>query len=719
MAIALSPSVTVVEKDLTNVIPAVSTSVGGVVIDAAWGPVMDVTTVDSENTLVQRFGKPNSTNATSWFTAANFLAYTNNLLTVRTETTNQRNASVTLSGSIASIPVTAGGTGYSIAPTVVIPVPSDPSGVQATATAVLTGDAVTSIVIVNAGSGYGTVPVATLSGGDGTGATVGTVVLVTSGPKINNLAMYTNDFDMGEGVFGQWAAKYPGALGNSLSVSMVDAEGFATWAYKDQFDSAPNTSDYTSFVGGSYDEMHVIVIDKDGRWSGNIGTVLEVYPFVSKASDARKADGGSAYYKNVMNNSSKYVWWLDFPTVVSTGSVNAFGSVAAAGEFARLVQVGTGTVSITGTAVTGVGTSFTAADVGRKLYSTAGLFAGTIATWISATSVTLATTVVGVFATATFKISGPLSTPLSGGVDHFVSTEGQKMSAFDLLNNDEEFDLSLIAVGKASAVLANYVIQNICEVRKDCIAMVSPENVSTGDILIGNTSDITEAILAYRALVTSSSYAVIDSGYKYQYDKYNDTYRWVPLNGDVAGLCARTDFTDDPWFSPAGFNRGQIKNVVKLAFSPRRTDRDNLYKSGVNPVVSFPGQGTVLYGDKTALAKPSAFDRINVRRLFIVLEKSIATAAKFQLFEFNDGFTRAQFVGMVSPFLRDVRGRRGLSDFLVVCDETNNTPEVIDTNRFVADIYLKPNRSINFITLNFIATRTGVSFAEIAGRSGS
>jgi phage tail sheath protein FI len=248
--------------------------------------------------------------------------------------------------------------------------------------------------------------------------------------------------------------------------------------------------------------------------------------------------------------------------------------------------------------------------------------------------------------------------------------------------------------------------------------------------MIGTNSDATDKILQYRngifvngantvAGFTSSSYAVLDTGYKYQYDKYNDQYVWVPLNGDIAGLCARTDLTDDPWWSPAGFIRGQIKNTVKLAFSPRRTDRDNLYKSGVNPVCAFPGQGTLLYGDKTALAKPSAFDRINVRRLFIVLEKAIATASKYQLFEFNDGFTRAQFVGMVTPFLRDVRGRRGITDFMVICDETNNTGEVIDTNRFIADIYIKPARSINYITLNFIATRTGVAFSEIAGKAGT
>lgn len=720
MAIALSPSVTVTEKDLTNVIPAVSTSVGATVVDAAWGPVMDVTTVDSENTLLARFGKPNSTNATSWFSAANFLAYSNNMLIVRTDTNNQRNAVSATTGSITSIPVTSGGTVYVGTPTVDIPAPTTSGGIQATATATVVGGVITAINITNPGTGYDSVPVVTVSGTNTTPAVIGTVVTSTGGIKINNEAMYTNDYSSGQGVIGEWAAKYPGALGNSIRVSMADAGSFASWAYKDLFSTAPGTSSYASDVAASNDEMHVVIIDQAGRWTGVSGSVLEQYSFVSKASDARKEDGASAYYKNVINNNSKYVWWTDNTESVSAevGSL-AWSTVASAGVYKSLAVTGAGTVTVTTGAatVTGVGTAFTSADVGKKLYTAAGLFVGTIASFTSTTVVTLEANGAVAITAAGYKLSGAVTRDLIGGVDHFSSTEGQKMLAFDLFNNDEEFDVSLIVVGKASTTLANYVIQNIAEVRKDCIAFVSPENVSTGDALIGNTSDITEKILAYRNIITSSSYGVIDSGYKYQYDKYADTYRWVPLNGDVAGLCARTDYTDDPWFSPAGFNRGQIKNVVKLAFSPKRVDRDNLYKSGVNPVVAFPGQGVVLYGDKTALTKPSAFDRINVRRLFIVLEKAIATASKFQLFEFNDGFTRSQFVGLVTPFLRDVRGRRGLTDFLVVCDGSNNTAEVIDTNRFVADIYLKPNRSINFIQLNFIATRTGVAFSEIAGKT--
>lgn len=287
------------------------------------------------------------------------------------------------------------------------------------------------------------------------------------------------------------------------------------------------------------------------------------------------------------------------------------------------------------------------------------------------------------------------------------------LSAYDKFASAEDVDISLVLQGKArSFTLANYLIDNIAEKRKDCIVLISPQK---GDVVnnIGNEAD---AIVNFRNNLRSTSYAVMDSGYKYMYDRYNDIYRWIPLNGDTAGLCVRTDQTNDPWWSPAGFNRGQIKNIVRLAYNPRQADRDTLYKAGVNPVVTFPGQGTVLFGDKTLLAKPSAFDRINVRRLFIVLEKAIATASKFTLFEFNDAFTRAQFKNLVVPYLRDVQGRRGIYDFLVVCDATNNTPEVIDRNEFVGDIYIKPARSINFITLNFVAVRTGVSFSEIIGQ---
>ena len=295
---------------------------------------------------------------------------------------------------------------------------------------------------------------------------------------------------------------------------------------------------------------------------------------------------------------------------------------------------------------------------------------------------------------------------------------GRLVSAYDKFISASDVDVSLVLTGKSKGgtngeQLANYLIDNIAEVRRDCVVFVSPDK---DDVVTNAGKDEEADIVTFRNSLRSTSYAVLDSGYKYMYDKYNDVYRYIPLNGDTAGLCVRTDTTRDPWFSPAGFNRGQIKNVIKLAYNPDKADRDILYKSGINPVVTFPGQGTILYGDKTLLAKPSAFDRINVRRLFIVLEKAIATASQFTLFEFNDEFTRAQFKNLVEPFLRDVQGRRGIYDFKVVCDETNNTGEVIDRNEFVGDIYIKPARSINFIQLNFVAVRTGVEFSEVVGQ---
>jgi hypothetical protein len=283
--------------------------------------------------------------------------------------------------------------------------------------------------------------------------------------------------------------------------------------------------------------------------------------------------------------------------------------------------------------------------------------------------------------------------------------------AYDLFKNSEDVDISLIMLGNNNDI-ANHVITDIAESRKDCVAFISPLEAS----VVNNLDPLTAVKADRDSLGVDSSYAVMDSGYKYQYDKYNDVYRWSPLNGDIAGLCARTDTDRDPWWSPAGLNRGKIKNVIKLAYNPKQADRDDLYVNGINPVVSFPGSGPILYGDKTLQTKPSAFDRINVRRLFIVLEKAIAISARFSLFEFNDTFTRSSFKNMVEPYLRGVKAGRGIYDYRVVCDDTNNTAEVIDRNEFVGDIYIKPARSINFIQLNFIAVRTGVTFEEVVGK---
>ena len=559
MAFQLSPGVLVTEKDLTNVVPAVSSSAGGYVGYFLWGPVNEIQTVSSENQLVREFGKPTSTTTVHFHTAANFLGYGNNLQLVRAVGTAARNA-------------------------------------------VWTGTAL----------------------------------------KIDNQDVYDASYASGEASVGPFAAKFPGALGNGLIVTICDAGGWEDWSVNGldltgQFDGPPTTSAYVDAQNGSDDEMHIAVIDANGQFSGVRNTVLEKFPFVSKASDAKNSDGSSNYYKNVLNAQSKYVWWMDHPS----GGTN-WGTRAEAQEF----------------------------DI----------------------------------------LDAAIGDFLQGGVDA-APAAGDIQTGYDLFANKELVDVSLLLTGNHAVAVAQHVIDNVVLDRLDCVVFLSPPLAAVQN----NAGDEATDIVTYRnsTLDRSTSYAVMDSGWKVQYDKYNDSYINIPLNADTAGLCARTDQTNDPWWSPAGFNRGAIKNCVKLLYSPNQTDRDTLYKNGINPVVSFPGQGVVLYGDKTLLAKPSAFDRINVRRLFIVLEKAIATAAKFQLFEFNDVFTRAQFKSLVEPFLRDVRGRRGIYDFRVVCDETNNTGEVIDRNEFVADIYIKPAKSINFIYLNFIATRTSVSFEEV------
>ena len=649
MPFQLSPGVAVVEKDFSAIVPAVSSSAGAFAGVFTWGPVLDPVTISSENMLLERFGEPYQTTAQAFFTAANFLSYTNNLLIVRADVSGARNSVVTQTGTVTSITITEPGDSYTSAPAVTIGAPNISGGVQATAHAVLDGDAIGEIVIDIPGTGYTSAPSVTIAASSGTDAEA-TSAITTGGIKINNFDVYSASYSAGEGVVGEWAAKYPGQLGNSLRVSMADSTTFDAWTYKDQFDSAPGTSEYISSVSGSNDELHIVVIDTIGGFSGIPGTIIEKFAYVSKALDGKKADGSNNYYVDVVNSQSKYIWWMDHTTSVLTS-------------------------------VGGVGTSGAA--------------------W-------------GLSANNNFKdLSGVVTRNLSGGANDFAATDGNLMTAYTIFADAEQYDISLIPLGKASTTVATHVINNVAEHRKDCVVFISPEDTSSGDIVIGHSSENIDKLVAYRNALPSSSYAVLDSGYKYQYDRYHDKYRWVPLNGDIAGLCARTDYTNDPWYSPGGLNRGQVKNVVKLAVNPGRTERDTLYKAGINPVVNFPGQGTVLYGDKTLLAKPSAFDRINVRRLFIVLEKAIATAAKYQLFEFNDSFTRAQFTNLVSPFLRDVQGRRGLTDFRVVCNDTNNTGEIIDRNEFVADIYIKPNRSINFITLNFIAARSSVNFTEI------
>lgn len=467
--------------------------------------------------------------------------------------------------------------------------------------------------------------------------------------KIDNSDVYIQTYQNGvNNAYGSFVAKYSGSLGNSLTISVIDGGcDFKGWQVGGQnvasyFSGAPGTSNIVKSNAGANDEIHIVVMDSKGKFTGSANTVLEVFPYLSKSITSVDEYGNSNYYKNTLLNNSKYIYAVD------------------------------------------------PVD-----------FANTAATWGGSAST--------IFKTLTSKVE----VNLTGGTDASQTAEGLTASlqlGYDLFANVDEVDISLIITGAANTTVQKYAA-NIAASRKDCIAFLSPPAT-----VINALGAELELIQAWNnTLNISSSYVVADSGWKYMFDKYNNVYRWIPLNGDIAGLCVYTDSIRDAWYSPAGFNRGNLRNVVKLAWNPNKTHRDELYRIGINPVATFPGQGTVLYGDKTLQAKPSAFDRINVRRLFIVLEKTISKASKYSLFEFNDEFSRAQFVALVTPFLREIQGRRGIYDFKVICDSTNNTGNIIDTNQFVGDIYIKPTRSINYIQLNFVAVGTGVDFTEIVG----
>ncbi len=665
MAFQVSPGVLVTEKDLTNVIPAVSTTSGGIVMTAEKGPIDEVTTISSENELVETFGKPNSSNFEEFFTAANFLGYGNNLKVVRPitglvnavstgtavlikNTTQYLNDyySETGAGQVTNIGTWAAREAGTLGNSLKVSLcsnstafgPHSQSGTLVNDSAAAIGD---TTITMDDGSLFQAGDI--LEFGDATnvpstdGAPSGFFYKVTS--------ISTNTLTI---------ARFNPATGQTetggLRHAVVDnAKVLRHWEYYFNFDGPPTTTDDVSAAGGSLDEMHIAVIDEDGSITGTAGEILETFAGVSQAHDAKDASGNSNYYADVIYRNSKYIYWIDHISTLSDGL----------------------------------------GKTGQTFDNTVG---------------------------DAFVVS---NTSLSGGTDDYAATNAEIATAYEKFNDTENVDISLLLCGPsqtgadATGDTKATAVMDIATARKDCVAFISPARADV--VGVANAITQTQNVVGFADGLPSSSYAVIDSGYKQMYDRYNDVFRFVPLNGDIAGLCARTDSIADPFFSPAGYNRGQIRGAVKLAFNPNQTQRDELYKARVNPVVTFPGQGTILFGDKTAQSKPSAFDRINVRRLFITLEKAIATAAKFQLFEFNDEFTRAQFRNLVEPFLRDIQGRRGMTDFSVVCDESNNTADVIDRNEFRADIFVKPARSINFIQLNFIATRTGVSFSEVAG----
>ena len=730
MPFTISPGVVTKEIDLTTVVPEISMTEGAIAGPFRWGPSYFSTTVSNETELSSTFGKPNAATYKTFFTAASYLAYSGNLKVVRTpNTTDAKNATMDASNTVyiandetyentydpdmggtqnddygPFVAKYAGDLGNSLRVSVCGATKANTNsdgtlnsntdvtltGTMAwtqssgalngvtTSTSFLTelsiGDVITlgtyKLVISTvtnantavAQSAYGSDISAGAavrhkrSGfGEPAGQMIGTVVATANGATVTgtstffDLQVTVGDLIKLVGINEE--RKVSSITSNTvLTVSEPFVAAAAantwsrTWEYASAFDSEPVTSSHCARNNGSQDEIHVVVVDEDGEFTGANNTVVETYTG-SVAGGSKGEDGQSIYYKDLVNRKSSYVRWMDHS---ASGDVDsALGTLAWGGAESRTFN-GKGVI-----------------------------------------------------------ISGSMT----GGAAGSAPTAGNIQTGWDKFKNAEEIDVTLLMTSDATAATQIHVINNIAEYRKDCVAFVSPLQAHVVDNAGSEVTDVVD----HRNSMPSSSYAVMDSGWKYMYDKYNDVYRYVPLNGDVAGCCAFTDESRDPFWSPAGLDRGGIRNAIKLPFNPNKTQRDDLYKNGVNPVTALPGSGILLFGDKTLLAKPSAFDRINVRRLFILLEKSIARMAESFLFEFNDSFTRSRFVSTVEPFLRDIQGRGGVQDFAIVCDDSNNTPEVVDRNEFRGDIYVKPSRSINFIQLQFVAVRSGVEFSEIIG----
>ena len=667
MAFLVSPGVQVNEVDLTNFVPAVATSIGAIAGAFEKGPVSSIVNISSEEELVEIFGKPKTTGNQfeTFFSAANFLKYTDSLKVVRAESAIVNagaNSGVLIRDNdhyLASFSTGQGSHGEWTARTAGTWGNSLRVEICPSATA-YEQDLSTNNLVNQADVAIGDTTI-TVDDADASGYEFNVGDLISFYSDTSN-TVSVDDFN-------EYEVTAINTSTNALTVRLKDdpnGAGLQTaipndskikrrWKYYDLFEPL-GTSDYNTNNGrGTGDELHVIVADADGKITGYDGdvagnrtrAVLETFGNMSKNPSAKSPQGDSIYYPNVIFIQSNLIYWTDH---ISAGS--------------------------------NWGTDTTAA-------------------YTSVTTTSIDT--------------------LTGGTDDYSTTAGEIELAYDKFKNADTEDINLLIGGSSSIVGDTAAAQDthvtmltsLVESRKDCVGFSSPYRSAT----VGVTTSVQQAenVRIAANLIPSSSYMVMDSGYMYMYDKYNDVYRFVPLNGATAGLCANTDQVAYAWFSPAGYSRGSVRGAIKLSFNPDKADRDILYRARVNPVVNFPGQGVTLFGDKTAQTKPSAFDRINVRRLFLVLEKAIATAAKFQLFEFNDEFTRAQFRSLIEPFLRDVQGRRGITDFSVKCDATNNTGSVIDRNEFVADIFVKPARSINFITLNFVATRTGVSFSEVGG----
>ena len=664
MGFLVSPGVQVNEVDLTNVVPAVATSIGAIAGAFEKGPVSSIVNISSEEELVQIFGKPTTTGNQfeTFFSAANFLRYTNSLKVIRAESAIVNagaNSGILIRDDdhyLASFSTGQGSHGEWAARTA--GTHGNSLRVEICPSATAYEQDLSTNNLVNGAGAVGDTTI-TVDDADASGYAFNVGDLISFYSDTSN-TVSIDDFNEYEvvSISGEVLTIRLKDDPNGAGLQSVIADNSKIkrrWKYYDLFET-PGTSDYNTNNGrGAGDELHVVVADADGKITGydadvagnRTRSVIETFGNMSKNPSAKSPQGDSIYYPDVIFAKSLFIYWTDH---ISAGS-----------------NWGTDT------------------------------------------------------ATAYTSVIPTTIDTLTGGTDDYSTTAGEIELAYDKFKNADTEDVNLVIGGSSSIVADTAAAQDthvtmitaLVEGRKDCVGFTSPYRSAT----VGVTTSIQQAenVRIAANLCPSSSYMVMDSGYMYMYDKYNDVYRFVPLNGATAGLCANTDQVADAWFSPAGYSRGSVRGAIKLSFNPDQADRDILYRARVNPVVNFPGQGVTLFGDKTAQTKPSAFDRINVRRLFLVLEKAIATAAKFQLFEFNDEFTRAQFRSLIEPFLRDVQGRRGITDFSVKCDATNNTGSVIDRNEFVADIFVKPARSINFITLNFVATRTGVSFSEVGG----
>ena len=720
-----SPGIVVREVDLTvGRVDATSGAVGALVAPFAKGPVDVPVLVGDEADLLKNFGEPYNTDKhyEHWMVASSYLAYGGDLQVVRADDNALTNAFV---GSASSIKIKStehyGQLGYQENTISGVTFAARNPGSWANGVRVATIDAKADQIIAGVQTS-GTVPTiavgygitqaisSTLPGSGSTSTLDGHLKGIITG--ISGSGTSSSPYSLQVKVLShvsaagtetsvdyQPAGVYAFSASGSVAIhttGQTTAVGQTAYTSRqDWFDQQsislstgttiawntlvdrPGTSSYAAARNSRFDELHVVVIDDKGTVSGNAGTILEKHLALSKAKDAEYSVGSTAYWRKYLYN-------------VST---NVFGGAAPAGIVTTAYSSGFTLASDVGWDQDADGVNFAAS--GSNTYTLGGG-----KNYDDGTDLTS---------------SGALT-----------STLAKLSSGYALFENTDNYDVDFLLMGSANygketaQALANKLI-SVAETRQDAIAFISPYRLAflndsaVGSVTVNSDSDITDNVLSFYAPITSSSYAVFDSGYKYTYDRFSDSFRYIPLNGDIAGLCARNDLNNFPWFSPAGTARGAILNAVKLTYNPSKVQRDKLYSNRINPVIFSPGDGIVLFGDKTGFAKSSAFDRINVRRLFIYLEQAIAAAARDQLFEFNDEITRTNFVNIVEPFLRDVQAKRGIFDYVVICDETNNTAAVIDNNEFVADIYIKPNRSINFIGLTFVATRTGVSFSEVIG----